>query len=355
MNPPAMVGPYAASHAAVSATAATATRRWTIGAFGGRRAGVAVTADGILRRIASQRPDLLRITALGTFEPFATSVAFMHRLSVLVFVLFAGLSTVACDIQAGDGKFDIDFATGKATDTWSRTYTVQPGGRFELINVNGRITAEQTDGKDVVVEGRRTAKARSDEAAKEMLAKLEIREEVGGSTVRVESRPPRMSGFGGHEIEWTVKVPKGLIVDFRTTNGGVRMNGLSGEMHAKVTNGGVKGVGLVIDTLEASVVNGGVEIELGAPLDATDAVELTTVNGGVTFLLPSESKAAITARAVNGGVRASDDLKIEREDESTERESRRRLTGTMNGGGARVNVSTTNGGVRLSRTGSSTS
>ena len=280
----------------------------------------------------------------------------MRKLWLLGLILAAGLSVSACDVQtSADGHFSFDIAQGKATDTWSRTYTVPAGGRFELINVNGRITAETTEGKDIVVEGKRSAKARSDEAAKEMLGKLEIREEVGGSTVRVESRPPRMSGFGGHEIEWIVKVPKGLTVDLRTVNGGVRMNGLSGEIHAKTTNGGVKGTNLVIDNLEASVVNGGVEIELGSPLDATDAVELTTVNGGVTFALPSESKAAITARAVNGGVRASDDLKIEREDESTERESRRRLTGTMNGGGARVNVSTTNGGVRLSRSGSSTS
>lgn len=280
----------------------------------------------------------------------------MRKLLLLGLILSVGLSVSACDIQtSANGEFSFDIAQGKATDTWSRTYTVPAGGRFELINVNGRITAEPTDGQEVVVEGRRSAKARSDEAAKEMLAKLEIREEVGGSTVRVESRPPRMSGFGGHEIEWIVKVPKGLTVDLRTVNGGVRMNGLSGEIHAKTTNGGVKGTNLVIDNLEASVVNGGVEIELGSPLDATDAVELTTVNGGVTFALPSESKAAITARAVNGGVRASDDLKIEREHESTERESRRRLTGTMNGGGARVNVSTTNGGVRLSRTGSSSS
>jgi hypothetical protein len=280
----------------------------------------------------------------------------MRKLLLPGLILAVGLSVSACDVQtSADGHFSFDIAQGKATDTWSRTYTVPAGGRFELINVNGRITAETTEGKDIVVEGKRSAKARSDEAAKEMLGKLEIREEVGGSTVRVESRPPRMSGFGGHEIEWIVKVPKGLTVDLRTVNGGVRMNGLSGEIHAKTTNGGVKGTNLVIDTLEASVVNGGVEIELGSPLDATDAVELTTVNGGVTLALPSESKAAITARAVNGGVRASDDLKIEREDESTEREARRRLTGTMNGGGARVNVSTTNGGVRLSRTGSSTS
>ena len=280
----------------------------------------------------------------------------MRNLRFLPVLLLSGLLAAGCDIQtSADGHFDIDFASGKATDTWSRTYTVEQGGRFELINVNGRITAEPTDGKEVVVEGKRTAKGRSDDAAKEMLAKLEIREEVGAASVRVESRPPRMSGFGGHEIEWTVKVPKGIVVDFRTTNGGVRMNGLSGEIHAKTTNGGVKGTNLVVDSLEASVVNGGVEIELGAPLDATDTVELTTVNGGVQFNLPSESKATISARAVNGGVRAAEELKIQREDEDNERESRRRLNGTMNGGGAKVNVSTTNGGVRISQIGNTTS
>lgn len=280
----------------------------------------------------------------------------MRKLSLLALVLSAGLSVAGCDIQAGEnGHFSVDIASGKAVDTWSRTYTVPAGGRFELINVNGRITAEPTDGKEVVVEGRRSAKARSDEAAKELLAKLEIREEVGGSTVRVESRPPRTSGFGGHEIVWNVKVPKGLTVDLRTINGGVRLDGLSGEIHAKTTNGGVKGQNIIPETIEASSVNGGIEIELGSPLDSTDSIDLSTVNGGVTLSMPSESKATITARCVNGGVRVSD-LDIKRDDDdSSQSERRRRLNGTMNGGGAKVNVSTTNGGVRLSRIGNTTS
>ena len=273
----------------------------------------------------------------------------MRKLSLLALTLSAGLSLAACDIQAGEnGHFSVDIASGKATDTWSRTYTVAAGGRFELINVNGRITAESTDGKDVVVEGKRTAKGRSDEAAKELLGRLEIREEVGGSTVRVESRPPRTSGFGGHEIEWTVKVPKGLTVDLRTINGGVRLNGLSGEIHAKTTNGGVKGQNIIPETIEASSVNGGIEIELGAPLDSTDSVEISTVNGGASLQMPSESKATITARAVNGGVRVND-LDIKQDDEPHEFERKRRLNGTLNGGGAKVSISTTNGGVRLSR------
>ncbi|MNC94945.1 hypothetical protein D3C83_119380 [compost metagenome] len=70
--------------------------------------------------------------------------------------------------------------------------------------------------------------------------------------------------------------------------------------------------------------------------------------------MPSESKATIAARCVNGGVRV-DGLEIARDDEGNDFERRRRLTGTMNGGGAKVTMSTTNGGVRLIRAGSTTS
>ena len=275
----------------------------------------------------------------------------MRKLPILAFVLLTSLSVAACDIQAGNGgDFKIDFASGKATDTWSRTYKVPEKGRFELINVNGKITAEPAEGSEVIVEGRRTAKGRSDEAAKEMLAKLEIREEVGEATVRVESRPPRMSGFGGHEIEWTIKVPKGVIVDLRTTNGGVRLNNLSNEIHAKTTNGGVRGENITPSLIEASAVNGGVEFSLASPLDATDFVDLETVNGGVTLEMPSESKATIAARCVNGGVKV-EDLDITREEQATEFDKKRRLNGTINGGGAPVKMNTTNGGIHISRSG----
>jgi hypothetical protein len=274
----------------------------------------------------------------------------MRRLPVLALALAAGLSVAACDIRTtASGDFSFDIAAGKATDTWSRTYKVPATGRFELINVNGRVTAEPTDGSEVVVEGRRTAKARSDEAAKELLAKLEIREEVGESTVRVESRPPRLSGFAGHEIEWTVKVPKGVVLDLRTVNGGVRLNDLSNEIHARTTNGGVKRSNIVPAVIEASAVNGGIEFELAAPLESGDSIDMETVNGGVELALPNDSKASIEARCVNGGVHV-DGVSIKRPDDKNQNdfERRRRLTGDMNGGGARVRMSTTNGGVRLS-------
>lgn len=273
------------------------------------------------------------------------------KIALLGLVLTVGLSVAACDIQAGEGGLSFDVASGKAQDTWTRTYTIPDKGRLELINVNGRITAEPaTDGK-VTVEATRIAKGSTDEAAKELLAKLEIKEEVSDTRVRVESRPPRLGGFSGHEMQWKVLVPKGVTVDLRTTNGGVRITGLSGEIHAKTTNGGVTGKGLIPTLIEASAVNGGIDIELASPLEADDSVEIETTNGGVTLAMPSESKATIVANAVNGGVRVSD-LDV---DKKTQSDSKRRLEGTLNGGGAKVNISTVNGGVRIVRSGSGTS
>jgi hypothetical protein len=274
----------------------------------------------------------------------------MRKLPVLAALFASALTLSACDIKtSANGNLSFDLAAGKAEETWSRTYKLADKGRLELINVNGRITAEATEGPELVVEGKKTAKASSDEAAKELLTRLEIREEAGDSTVRIESRPPRLSGLSSHEIQWTVKVPKGIIVDLRTTNGGVRLNNLSNEIHARSTNGGVHGEHLDAHIIEASTVNGGIEIETITPLAAGDSIELEAVNGGVGLMLAPDSKASIEARCVNGGVHV-EDLSIKRPDEGNQNdfERRRRLTGEMNGGGAKVSMSTTNGGVHLS-------
>ena len=278
------------------------------------------------------------------------------KLALFALILAASLSVTACDIQAGEGGFNFGIAAGKAQETWTRSYKLAPGSRLELINTNGKISAEPAEGDAVEVTGLRTAKASSDEAAKELLGKVEMREEVGASSVRIEVRSPRFSGMSGHSVEWTIKVPKGVNVDLRTVNGGVRLNGLQGDIAAKTTNGGVTGKGIISQNVQATAVNGGIEIEFGAPLGADGKIEFETVNGGVEIGLPSESKATISARCVNGGVRVIDlDVKKDTNEGTSARESRRRLDGTLNGGGARVTLTTVNGGVSLRKVGSTTS
>lgn len=270
----------------------------------------------------------------------------MDRRRVLAAALVVAVSwaTAACDVQVGDGDFSFGVAAGRAQDTWSRSYPLAPGSRFELINVNGRITAEPASGETLELSAERIAKASSDEAAREMLGKVEMREEAGASNVRVEVRAPRTFSVGGVEVRWTVKVPRGAIVDLRNTNGKVQLSGLTGEVHARTVNGGVEGRGLSAQTIEASTVNGGVDLEIAEPLGGQGKVSLESVNGGVQLALPASSKAAVVARVTNGGI-STGDLAFELTGEQT----RRRFEGTLNGGGAAVTLQTTNGGVRLSK------
>jgi hypothetical protein len=270
----------------------------------------------------------------------------MTRVALTVLV---AASLAGCDIAVnGDGGFHFDVAAGKAQDEWTRTYKVPANGRLELINVNGKITAEASDGAEVELRGERSAKAATDEAARDLLSRVEMREEVGEGRVRVEVRAPRFNGPSGHEIKWTVKVPRGVAVDLRTINGGVKMTGLHGDIRARSTNGGITGTGLIATAVDAAVTNGGIEIELAGAI-TSGSFDLEAVNGGVTLNMPADSKADLTGRCVNGGVSVAG-LEVEKLGEAT----RRRLDAKLNGGGARVSLETVNGGVKFGRTGGTT-
>ncbi|MEW6320941.1 MAG: DUF4097 family beta strand repeat-containing protein [Acidobacteriota bacterium] len=263
----------------------------------------------------------------------------LHQIAA---VLVLGWAVAGCDIAVdGHGGLDLHFASGRAQDEWTRSYQLAPGGRFELVNVNGKIEAEAAEGGALEIKAERVARGRSDEAAKELLGQIEMREEAGADRVRVEVRTPRVS-FGGHEVRWTLRVPRGVHVDLRTVNGGVLLTGLDGEVRARATNGGIRGRSLVAASVDASVTNGGVDVEV-ASLAESGSISLESVNGGVGLALPSDAKADVNAQCVNGGISVSGlELAVVGE------QSRRRIEGRLNGGGGRVTLKTVNGGVRLS-------
>ena len=62
------------------------------------------------------------------------------------------VASAGCDVKVGEsGGLSVDFAAGKATDEWVRTYDIKPGGRLDIINVNGQIEASPATGTQVEV------------------------------------------------------------------------------------------------------------------------------------------------------------------------------------------------------------
>lgn len=253
-------------------------------------------------------------------------------------MLAVGLLGAGCDVSVGDAGFHLGVASGKAVDEWTRSYTISGGGELVIININGTVNASASDGKVVEVRAERIAKASTDEAAQELLKKIELHEEASADRVRIETRVPRQRfGRQSHEVRYHVRVPAGLKVTLETTNGGVRMENIEGQVTAATTNGGVNGHG-ISGSVKASTTNGGVQIEMAT---VTGDVELETTNGGIRLDLPPDTKATVEARCTNGGITV-DGFTADRVEKS-----RRRFSGTLNGGGHKISAETTNGGIRI--------
>jgi hypothetical protein len=263
----------------------------------------------------------------------------VRRASLAVFATCSlALAGVGCDVSIGENGFSLDVASGKATDVWNRSYTIAPGGRLQIENTNGRIEALPAAGSQIEIRAERIAKASTDEAARELLKQSELHEDVSAAQIRIQTKMPRQRfSRQSLEVRYHVRVPKGLAVDFETVNGGVRLENLEGQIAASTTNGGVTGTGLS-GTVKATTTNGGVEIEMAA---VTGELELETTNGGIRLQLPGSIKANLDARCVNGGISVSG-FEVQGE------QSRRRVSGAINGGGPRISAETTNGGIRIS-------
>jgi DUF4097 and DUF4098 domain-containing protein YvlB len=229
--------------------------------------------------------------------------------------------------------------TGRATDEWTHTYQLAPGGEVRIGNTNGKIEVEGVDGSTLEVRAERVARAATDDGARELLPRITIKEDVKPDRVAIETE--RMSGIMlgvGFEVRYYVRAPKNAIVDVSNTNGTVELHGLSGKVRAHTTNGVVTGKDLT-GSVDARTTNGRVNIDLASL--GSERISLRTTNGGVTLALPESAKADVSASWTNGGINISN-VKME-----VSERGRRRFEGKMNGGGTPIELSTTNGGIRI--------
>lgn len=229
----------------------------------------------------------------------------------------------------------------KETAEWRKTFELQPGGRVEIQNVNGRIDVEPAAANIVEVIAQKSARGPTPEAARKALDRIEIREDASPSTIKIETRVQRTGGLfnrPGAEVRYTVRVPAGADVRFATVNGGVHLTGLEGRIAAETTNGGIvaREIG---GEISANTTNGGIDVELLRV--AAGGATLECVNGGIKLRLPQDAKATISADVANGGISTSG-LAID-----TTESSRGRIEGRLNGGGPRIRIHGTNGGIRI--------
>jgi len=261
---------------------------------------------------------------------------------------------------------------------FEKTIDFTHNGFIEILNTNGDIQIKSWDKSEVYISVN-NRRRRSDEI------ELDVIKRNGKLMIEViypENRWYKRSY--PYTVNLLITIPEKSDLDVESMNGRVEIFNVSGEINAESMNDevlleNVKGeiraesmnslVTLmnVSGKVDCESMNRGVRIENSQCLHINAEsmngkvyVETTiepqgnynceSINGDVILLIPADSRATVRAEAPRNRFRSDFDELLDREDRRRDRDwewGTRRFSGRINGGGARITLSTTNGEIDI--------
>jgi len=246
------------------------------------------------------------------------------------------------------------------------------GGEIRLDDKNGRLVVEAWPRHDVRVQVTRVVRAGDRAKAEDLMKELQADIEVRSDRIAIESRFPKRAETIGLwdilgrkiaalQINYYLQVPEESNLVLETSNGEVRVAATKGTVQVRTTNGDIR-VDDVRGDLDLLTTNGEVRLttlEGGAAAHTTNGsivaekrklpprgtVDLGTTNGNVEAYFANDLKATLAAVTTNGQV--SIDFPIAAGGAMTAKT----IHGTIQGGGAKISLQTTNGNVEVRRAG----
>lgn len=235
-----------------------------------------------------------------------------------------------CDRDRGGGDRERSCEVLTTTLEAPKRITVNGGA-------NGGVNVSGWDRSEVEIHAKVWADARSEERAQAIEKAVRIRVDGG----RISADGPDTGRRESWGVSYEIMVPRAMDLDVDTRNGGVSVTDVSGDIRFRAMNGGVHLVRVGGD-VRGRTNNGGLSVELagnhweGAGLDAQ------TTNGGVRMVVPEDYSAELVTGTVNGGMNIDFPVTVRGR-------IGRRIRTTLGEGGATIRVTTTNGGVRITR------
>jgi Putative adhesin len=220
-----------------------------------------------------------------------------------------------------------------------REFTVPAAGLLTVdAEPNGGIDVSGTTRGDVLVRAKVSATAETMERAQQIARSV---------TVSATASNVAATGPSGLErrAQWTVSyrlsVPTVSSLSLKTTNGGIAIRDVDGEVEFRTVNGGVKLANMAGD-VKGRTSNGGVDVDLDGPSWRGAGLNVETSNGGVHLRIPSQYSAQLETGTVNGGFNIDFPLTVQGRID-------REINATLGSGGAPIRVRTNNGGVKVSK------
>lgn len=306
------------------------------------------------------------------------------RAKFLIPGIAAGLLLLAgCDFEDFGGleRYNEDF---------HYSYPMSAGGRLSVESFNGSVEVSTWDQQTVDISGTKYARTQADTSD----IKIEIDHAPDSVAIRAVRPGMRRGNYGAR---FAIKVPRGAVLDrlvtsnggiraddgvgparMKTSNGHVEVRAMKGPLTVETSNGPIE-VQDVAGTVQAHTSNGHIRLDrvLGAvdaltsnssiravvekaegsmklqssngPIDLTlpanmqSAVRAHTSNSGITVHLPGEVNARLAADTSNGSITSDFEMRLRGEI------SKRHIDGTLGNGGPLIDLSTSNGSIRIVR------
>src|SRR5205085_12113963 len=211
---------------------------------------------------------------------------------------------------------DSDEAIGEPNEElreeFHQTYPLSPTGRISLENINGGAQIKVWDRPAVQVDAVKKAYRR------ERLAEARIDVNATEEHIRIKTEyPDETQTFRSDErrydnpatVEYTLTVPrKAVLESIELINGSIEIEGVEGNVKASSINGRVTAHGLIGEA-KLSTINGPLEGTF-TQLDGSKLISLTSVNGSVTLIIPSNANASLRASTVHGDISSDFGLQV---------------------------------------------
>ncbi len=238
----------------------------------------------------------------------------------------------------------------KVTEDFYQAYQVRQGTVLEIYNPNGQVSVEGSDQDEVEI-----AAIKETYRGQEALDRVDIFIDIADTMVIETIHPDDAKNV---TVSYDIKVPEGVRVSMvECSNGNIDVRGVSGDPVLTTSNGNINaseinGVllarssngDLVVSAIDAlaslRTSNGSIEAELQA---VAEDLEIRTSNGSIKLSINPELALDLEANTSNGEISFSN-LGLE-----TTLLEQTALTGSMNGGGHKLNITTSNGSIDLTQ------
>jgi hypothetical protein len=282
-------------------------------------------------------------------------------------------------------------------EKFEKTVAIAKDGKVDIRNVSGSIEVRTWDRGEVKIEALKVSRSSSLSKAEENAQEVTIEVDKENSTLWIETRYPRTRGRNLNvSVNYTLMIPAQAAIKAKNVSGDIRLENIGGTAEAHNTSGDVKlmngGNGADLSTtsgdIEVENVMGNVDLHVTSgtitAIQIKGSVDAETTSGGIRLMdvsearvvkakvlsgsvvyegeiksdgryslqthsgrvemrIPSDSAFDLEAKTFSGSIDSDFDITV------SGKISRKEIRGSVNGGGAIVDLSAFSGTIRIKK------